>query len=100
MPLLKPCIICSVLSPQTRCPTHRIKDTRNRGRRGRDAAWDALSRQARSIQQWCSDCGTSLDLTTDHSREAWEAKAQGKPITLDLVDVVCRSCNAKRGAAR
>lgn len=52
------------------------------------------------MQPFCSDCQTTDDLTVDHSPEAWAARDRGDRITLDLVDVVCRSCNSKRGRAR
>ena len=87
-----------VESPQSRCPAHR-KDSK-RGRRGRDAAWDRVSRIARSLQDFCLDCGRKDDLTADHLPIAWERKAQGLPILLQDIEVVCRSCNGKRGAAR
>jgi hypothetical protein len=38
------------------------------------------------------DCGTTEDLTGDHLR--WPAR------TLADVEVVCRSCNSRRGALR
>jgi 5-methylcytosine-specific restriction enzyme A len=68
--------------------------------RGYDQSWRKLSIRARRAQPWCSDCGTTDDLTVDHTPEAWEAKAAGRPITPDLVSVCCRACNSKRGAAR
>lgn len=100
--LMKPCIECGELSDRNRCAEHRPKHApkASRRERGYDAAWDRLSARARRIQPFCSDCGTTDDLTADHSPEAWERKAQGKPIRLQDVDVLCRGCNARRGAAR
>ena len=40
------------------------------------------------------------DLTTDHSTEAWRRHELGLSIRLRDVAVVCRRCNAERGAAR
>lgn len=40
------------------------------------------------------------DLTTDHSAEAWQRHELGLSIRLRDVAVVCRRCNAERGAAR
>ena len=68
--------------------------------RGYDSRWRRLSERARAIQQYCSDCGITEDLTADHTPEAWERRAAGKTIRLQDIDVVCRSCNATRGAAR
>lgn len=100
MGLLKPCIQCGALSDRARCPAHRPKDTRNARERGYDTAWTRLSKQARSMQDWCSDCGTNKDLQADHSPEAWQRQAQGLPIRLQDIDVVCGHCNRARGAAR
>lgn len=67
---------------------------------GYDSKWDRLSKKARELQPFCSDCGTLDDLTADHTQQAWERKEQGKTIRLKDIDVVCRSCNSARGAAR
>ena len=69
-------------------------------RRGYNAAWDRLSRRARQLQRFCTDCGATTDLTTDHSPEAWERVARGLAVRLQDVEVVCRGCNARRGRAR
>ena len=69
-------------------------------RRGYDWRWRRLSERARAMQPFCTDCGSPYDLTTDHTPEAWERRAAGKLIRLKDIDVVCRSCNAARGAAR
>lgn len=68
--------------------------------RGYDQAWRRLSERARRLQPFCSDCGRTSDLTADHSTEAWKRHEQGLPIRLEDIDVVCRTCNADRGAAR
>jgi len=95
------------------CPTCRPK--RNRGRaaerrrhyeldpqaaRGYGYQWRKLSLRARRAQPFCSDCGTEDDLTADHSPEAWIRHESGKSVRLVDIDVVCRRCNAERGAAR
>lgn len=101
--LLKACASCGELSNGTYCVDHRPKDNRGKNRRnqGYDAAWDRLSAEARRKQPFCSIPGcTDVDLTVDHSPEAWKRKEQGKPIRLQDVEVLCRSHNSKRGAAR
>lgn len=101
--LLKACAHCGELSNGTYCIDHRPKDNRGKNRRnqGYDAAWDRLSKRARFMQPFCSVPGcTDMDLTVDHSPEAWERKQLGKPIRLQDVEVLCRSHNSKRGAAR
>ncbi len=61
-------------------------------RRGYDQNWRRLSKQARREHPFCMDCGSPEDLTADHLR--WPAR------TLADVEVVCRSCNSRRGALR
>lgn len=99
---LRPCIACGEPSERTRCDQHAItappKTTATA--RGYDTQWRTLSEQARRLQPWCSECGTTLDLTADHSEEAWQRKAAGKGIRLVDIDVLCRSCNARKGRAR
>lgn len=68
--------------------------------RGYDSQWKRLSKQARRMQPFCSDCGSTDDLQADHKPEAWKRKADGKRIRLQDIDVVCGSCNRRRGAAR
>ena len=68
--------------------------------RGYDHRWRRLSERARQLQPFCTDCGTPYDLTTDHTPQAWERRAAGQVIRLQDIDVLCRSCNAARGAAR
>lgn len=60
--------------------------------RGYDARWQRLSRLARRMQPFCSDCGCPDDLTADHLR--WPAR------TLKDVDVLCRPCNSSKGPVR
>lgn len=102
--MLKTCATCGELSDQSYCPAHqpKRKDTRVKDKlaAGYDYQWSKLSRRARRLQPFCTDCGTPKDLTADHTPEAWKRKEQGKPIRLQDIEVVCRSCNSKRGAAR
>lgn len=100
---LRPCINCGQPTTATRCDDcHKPNAPKiiNARQAGYDAQWDKLSRRARQLQPFCEDCGTTDDLTTDHTPEAWQRKAAGKTIRLRDVAVVCRSCNAKRGQAR
>ena len=91
---LKLCVVCGEPCEGSRCRDH-LPEQPNAlpfRKKGYDSAWDRLSRRARRIQPWCSTCGTKDDLTGDHLR--WPAK------TLADVDVLCRSCNARKGTAR
>lgn len=68
--------------------------------RGYNERWNRLSRKARKLQPFCSDCGREDNLTADHSTTAWQRYDAGKTIRLKDIDVVCRDCNSSRGAAR
>lgn len=111
--MLSPCLDCGELAEGSRCEdcaerAAAIRVARNRphatkspaAARGYDWRWDKLSRIARRMQPFCSDCGATSDLQCDHTPEAWQRKKQGKRIRIDDVDVVCGRCNRKRGAAR
>lgn len=104
MALLKPCLTCGELSNETRCDQHRAVRVRlpkdSATSRGYDYAWTQLSKRARKLQPFCEDCGTTTDLTADHSPEAWDRKRRGLIIRLQDIAVVCRPCNTRRGAAR
>lgn len=112
MPRLRtPCIDCGEPVKATRCDECAREADRHRIRkhapkkaspkaRGYDERWRRLSRRARLLQPFCSDCGATDDLQADHSPEAWERHEKGLPLRLADVDVVCGRCNRKRGAAR
>lgn len=90
---LRLCVICGEPSPESRCDEHQLPQRESKlsaRARGYDSAWDRLSKRARQIQPWCSQCGTKDDLTTDHLR--WPARS------LADVDVLCRSHNGVKGA--
>ncbi|GAA4294663.1 hypothetical protein GCM10023161_44370 [Mycobacterium paraffinicum] len=99
---LRPCVVCGEPSAKSRCPTHRPKDRKpSRQQRGYDSQWQELSRRARRLQPWCTDCGSTEDLQLDHLPIAWERKAAGKTIRLGTdAEVCCAECNRRRGAAR
>lgn len=95
----RPCLDCGEPAESTRCPDcTAVEECRNDQRRGTptergyDARWYRLSARARRLQPFCADCGSGEDLTADHKR--WPAR------TLADVEVVCRSCNSKRGPSR
>jgi len=87
---LRPCLDCGEPTALTRRPEHR----------GYDAEWDRLSRRARRLQPWRSDCGSTEDLQADHLPSAWERRAQRKPLRLKDIEVVCGECNRARGSSR
>ena len=100
------CLKCGKPSNTSRCPECEIKyrprtyPSRSSTARGYDSNWTKLSKRARKLQPFCSDCGTSYDLQADHKPIAWQRKEQGLPIRLQDIDVVCGKCNRRRGAAR
>ena len=98
---MKPCIECGTPSPESRCDEHQLKDTRDKRERGYDWHWDQLSRRARRLQPFCTDCGRTDNLQLDHLPSAWERKAKGLRIRLGVdAEVVCGPCNVDRGSAR
>lgn len=68
--------------------------------RGYDGNWKRLSARARRLQPFCSNCGTTENLTCDHTPEAWRRRARGQVIRIQDVDVLCMDCNIAAGAAR
>lgn len=94
---------CPECKPTRERTARRIVSESRRGTaksRGYDAAWTRLSRRARRLQPFCSDCGREDSLSTDHSPRAWARREAGLPVRLEDVDVVCLVCNADRGPAR
>ena len=102
--LLRPCPApdCGELTDAAWCPEHTPTPAERPTplERGYDWRWRKLSERARREQPFCSVCLTTEDLTTDHSPEAWQRKAEGKAIRLQDIDVLCRSHNSAKGAAR
>ena len=102
---LSPCLGCGEPTEGTRCGPCAYKREQDaerptREQRGYDRRWRRLSERARRLQRFCSDCGATDDLTTDHSPEAWRRRSRGLAIRLQDVDVVCVACNNRRGRAR
>lgn len=94
---------CDDCKPAPARTARRIMAEQRRGtakQRGYDQQWRRLSERARRLQPFCSDCGRTDHLTTDHSPEAWARREAGKPVRLEDVDVVCVWCNSDRGPAR
>jgi 5-methylcytosine-specific restriction endonuclease McrA len=97
MGALKLCVICGEPTAASRCNDHQLPrrpintPTLSTTQRGYGHAWQQLAKRARSIQQWCNQCGTTEDLTTDHL--VWPAR------TLKDVQVLCRHCNSSKGKA-
>lgn len=102
---MKPCLTCGTPTDNSRCEEHEPKSWQHREgsarARGYSTSWDALSRRARRIQPWCTDCGGTDDLQLDHIERTWARVDAGKVVRLrDTGGVVCGPCNRRRGAAR
>ena len=102
---MKPCLTCQTPTERSYCDEHAPKPWRHREgsarARGYSSAWDKLSRRARRLQPFCSDCGSQHDLQLDHTERTWQRYEQGKVVRLkDTGGVVCGPCNRARGAAR
>lgn len=98
---MKPCVRCGEPTPGSYCPACQPK----RNDRARDvsrdtAAWQKLSKRARRLQPFCTACGSTDDLQTDHTPRAW-ARVEAKKI-LRLCDcvVLCRVCNNTAGSSK
>ncbi len=97
---MRPCLDCGEPSDGPRCTEHTTDTKPSAAQRGYDHRWNMLSKRARRLQPFCSDCGSTENLQLDHSPEAWARKAAGKPIRLTDVRVLCGPCNRAAGAAR
>jgi len=97
---LKPCLDCGQPCTGPRCDDHTVDTKSPAAQRGYDWQWTKLSKRARRLQPWCTECGSTEDLQTDHSPEAWVRKAAGKPLRVRDVRVLCGPCNRAAGAAR
>lgn len=89
--LPKPCETCGTPTMGRYCDRHQppAAPKPSPAARGYDNAWRKLSRLARQVHPWCVHCGATSDLTADHLQ--WPAT------TLAHVQVLCRSCNARKG---
>ena len=89
----RPCLDCNQPTNNgTRCP--RCQQTLNARRWARrthyHGNWRKTSRDLRAQQPYCSQCGATQDLTVDHITPR---------TTTDGLDVLCRTCNSRKGGA-
>lgn len=101
--MMTTCLTCGELSEQAYCQDHRptsAPKAKSAAERGYDYRWQKLSKRARRIQPFCTDCGSTEDLTLDHSPRAWERYYTGKNIRLIDTAVLCMDCNIARGQQR
>lgn len=119
--VLRPCLDCGELSPNSRCEQHTREHRAGRereqyarkGRRTRasghdDVAFRRLGKAAKRQQPFCLDCGRTAEqvresggrLEADHLPSAWHKREHKKPILLTDIEVVCGPCNIARGSSR
>ena len=95
MALHRLCPRCTTTVPHPGlCP----RCQRNRGtttQRGYGHTWQKLARQARAAHPYCANCGATGDLTVDHRDPTTRGRTD---LTLADVDVLCRTCNSRKGA--
>lgn len=102
------CLVCGdVTDGAMQCPEHlRARQSEKKNRRGStkelgyDGQWVQVSNRARARQNFCTDCGKTTRLETDHLPSAWWRREHRLPIRLADVDVTCGPCNSKRGSSR
>lgn len=97
MRYLKPCLVCGTPSYGSRCPEHernrqRLRNARRPWYRG---PWKQQSKAAIAASPVCANCGTTgtpdNPLTGDHVKP--RSTEQG-------IMVLCRRCNAAKGAKK
>ena len=101
---MRPCLDCGTAAKGTRCPTHQAKvqhakDARRPTRRSHHET--QRRRQQVQAQPWCSDCGTTTNLTAEHVVPVAQAVARGVPVEeaeAGPLTTLCVPCNSKRGA--
>lgn len=97
MRLLSPCIVCATPTKGTRCTRHLLPRIRPAHRSAYNTqAWRKASKQAREAQPFCSSCGSTQDLTADHYIPLARG-GEAVPPSEHIV-VLCRRCNASKGA--
>ena len=92
-----PCLYCGVLSRASTCQQCTLaiqsRDPKRIHRNKQyDYEWQKLSKYARTVQPWCSRCGSKKDLTADHILSL----ADGGQNVLSNIMVLCRSCNSSK----
>ena len=92
MKLARPCLACGQPTRNgSRCLTCGPRTTTERGY---GADWQHIARAAIAAQPWCSRCGATSNLTADHVHPLVAGGSTHGP-----VDVLCRSCNGRKGAS-
>ena len=95
--MLRPCLICSTLSRESRCESHRLERP-SATERGYGSSWRRLSASVIAEYGSCVDCGHAGSpdnpLTADHI----VAKANGGTDDRWNLTCRCRRHNSSKGA--
>lgn len=95
--MTKPCIICGEPGSQSRCPDHRLADTRPNGHvHTNPARWKNLSKRLRKDSPFCETCGAVEQLQLDHIIPL--SAAPELTYTAENCRVLCKTCNGRRQA--
>lgn len=87
---MRPCLTCGTPSPAGGgCPRHPRPGATARGY---TSQWQRTSRAAIAAHPWCTHCGATHDLTTDHITP----KRHGGTDHADNLQVLCRRCNSAK----
>jgi 5-methylcytosine-specific restriction endonuclease McrA len=80
-----------------RCPTcyRQAQRLRNAIRTQYTGDWPAIRRALLAAHPWCEKCHATTDLTVDHVRSV----ARGGTHARHNLQVLCRPCNSRKGAA-
>lgn len=97
----RPCLDCGkVTTNGSRCQPHQAELLRRRSAarggataQGYTYRWQQARAEAIRRQPWCSTCGATTDLTGDHITP----KSRGGGIDPVNIQVLCRSCNSRKG---
>ena len=102
---LSPCLDCGEPTTGPRCPEHTVDPKASATDRGYDGAWTKLSRRARRLQPFCTDCGTRRTQGTfcrntcllDHDGECNDGGPGASGFTGDFCDLGtdCADCGPR-----
>lgn len=96
--IAKPCITCGEPTAGTRCPEHRLKDTRTDRTHvawKNGTAWKNLSKRLRRLSPFCEWCGDTEALSVDHILP--ESDYPELAYASENCRVLCKPCNGRRG---
>ena len=97
--MLKPCLVCGSLSPESRCAAHRIVRSSSTAR-GYGSKWQRIAKEQIKAVPWCEcqgcglhygPCNAESDLTSDHVVPLAEGGTADHG-----TQTLCRRCNSSK----